>query len=281
VAEAQRSRAPIQGLADKVSALFVPAVLGIAVLTFVLWLLLGPESKLAQAVISAVAVLIIASPCALGLATPMSIMVGVGRAARLGVLIRNAESIEALQKVTDVVVDKTGTLTEGKPRLLEVLPVEGWDRARLLALAAAVEKASEHPLAAAIVQGARDTVPNLSKAANFESVPGGGVLGDVEGRRVCVGQPRFLRRQEVNGVDELVERAKPLQEKGQTIVLVAIDGRAAGILSIVDPIRESTPEAIRTLHSMGLKIHMRLPSCTTAWAFRLPPVCSIRRSVGC
>ena len=256
VAEAQRSRAPIQALADRVAGWFVPAVLGVAVVTFALWLWLGPEPRLAHAIINAVAVLIIACPCALGLATPMSIMVGVGRGAQAGVLVKSAEAIERLEKVSVLVVDKTGTLTEGKPRLVEIRPVSGTDANALLIAAASVEQQSEHPLAAAIVAGAKERGLQLQPAQDFQSTTGGGVAAQVGGREVCVGKLAFLQSRRVTGLDALAAEAEPLQRQGQTAMLVAIDGAAAGIVSVADPIKESTPEAIRSLHALGLRIVM-------------------------
>lgn len=256
VADAQRSRAPIQALADRVAGYFVPAVLGIAVLTFALWFWLGPEPRLAHAIINAVAVLIIACPCALGLATPMSIMVGVGRGAQVGVLVKSAEAIERLETVNVVVVDKTGTLTEGKPRLVEVRPTPGTDANGLLIAAASVEQQSEHPLAAAIVAGAKDRDLKLQPAQNFQSTTGGGVAAQVAGREVAVGKFAFLQSRNVTGLDALAAEAEPLQRQGQTAIFVAIDGKAAGIVSVADPIKESTPEAIRSLHALGLRVVM-------------------------
>ncbi len=256
VATAQRSRAPIQSLADKVAGIFVPAVLGIAVLTFGLWFFFGPEPRLAHAVVNAVAVLIIACPCALGLATPMSIMVGIGRGAQAGVLVKNAEAIERLEKVTTIVVDKTGTLTEGKPRLVEVRPVAGLTPEELVRVAAAVEQASEHPLAAAIVAGAKERALALPAAQDFQSHAGGGVSAEVDGRRVIIGQLKFLQNQGVTGAEPLAESAAPRQSEGQTAIFIAIDGKAAGFLTVADPMKASTPDAIRALRALGLKIHM-------------------------
>ncbi len=256
VADAQRSRAPIQALADRVAGYFVPTVLGIAVVTFGLWFWLGPEPRLAHAIINAVAVLIIACPCALGLATPMSIMVGVGRGAQVGVLVKSAEAIERLEKVNVVVVDKTGTLTEGKPRLVEVRPVSGTDANALLIAAASVEQQSEHPLAAAIVAGAKERDLKLQAPQDFQSTTGGGVAAKIEGREVAVGKLAFLQDRKVTGLDALAAEAEPLQRLGQTAMFVAIDGKAAGIVSVADPIKESTPEAIRSLHALGLRIVM-------------------------
>jgi len=256
VADAQRSRAPIQRLADRVASYFVPTVVGVAVLTFIVWALAGPEPRLAYALVNAVAVLIIACPCALGLATPMSIMVGVGRGARAGVLIKNAEVLEVMEKVDTVIVDKTGTLTEGKPRLTEYRPVKGQYPEVLLKLAASVEQNSEHPLGRAIVDGARRLDLPLEKVEDFRSATGGGVMGSVNGRRVLVGKPEFLQEQGVYGMEELRGEEYRLQEEGQTIMFVAVDGRVAGLLSVADPIKDSTPEAVRTLHSLGLNVIM-------------------------
>ncbi|MHB8899043.1 MAG: copper-transporting P-type ATPase [Thermoguttaceae bacterium] len=256
VAEAQRSRAPIQGLADKVAGIFVPAVLAVSVLTFIVWMWLGPEPKLAHAIVNAVAVLIIACPCALGLATPMSIMVGVGRGAQEGVLVKNAEALERLEKVTTLVVDKTGTLTEGKPKLIDVLPTGGFDAKEFLSLAASLEQSSEHPLAAAIVQGAKDQGIVFEAVKDFRSVTAGGVLGTVADRTVMVGKPDFLRNEKIIGLEPLEASAAKLQEEGRTAVFVAIDGKPAGILAVADPIKSSTAEAIRELHTLGLKLVM-------------------------
>jgi Cu+-exporting ATPase len=256
VAQAQRSRAPIQGLADKVSAFFVPAVLAVSVLTFVLWMWLGPEPKLAHALVNAVAVLIIACPCALGLATPMSIMVGVGRGAREGVLVKNAEALERLGKIDTLVVDKTGTLTEGRPDLGDVVPAVGFGTDEFLALAASLEQHSEHPLAAAIVRGAAKQNIALSPVKDFQSVTGGGVAGRVNGRDVLVGKADFLRGENVRGVDELEPSAIAFQTHGKTAVFVAVDGTAAGILTVADQVKDTTPHAIRELQDLGLRIVM-------------------------
>lgn len=256
VAEAQRSRAPIQALADRAAGIFVPAVLAVSLITFVAWLWIGPEPRLAHAIVNAVAVLIIACPCALGLATPMSIMVGVGRGAQEGVLVKNAEALEHLEKITTLVVDKTGTLTEGRPRLVDVLPSEGFDAKELLRLAASLERSSEHPLAAAIVQGAKDQGLEIGSVHGFRSVTAGGVLGSVAGRPVIVGKPDFLRSESVAGLEPLEAVAATLQEAGRTAVFVAIDGRPAGILAVADPIKPTTAGAIRELHALGLKLVM-------------------------
>jgi Cu+-exporting ATPase len=256
VAEAQRSRAPIQGLADKVAGIFVPAVLVVSILTFVLWMWLGPEPKLAHAIVNAVAVLIIACPCALGLATPMSIMVGVGRGAQEGVLVKTAEALERLEKIDTLVVDKTGTLTEGRPELIDVLPAEGFEAKEFLFLAASLEQGSEHPLAAAIVKGAKDQQITLEPVKDFRSVTGGGVVGTIGGRPVMVGKPDFLRKETIRGLEPLEASAVKLQEDGKTAMFVAIDGKAAGILAVADPIKASTAEAIQSLHQLGLQIVM-------------------------
>ncbi len=256
VAQAQRSRAPIQGLVDKVAGVFVPIVMAVSVLTFIVWLWLGPEPRLAHAIVNAVAVLIIACPCALGLATPMSIMVGVGRGAQQGVLVKNAEALERLEKVTVLVVDKTGTLTEGKPRLMDVLPAPNVDADEFLTLAASLEQGSEHPLASAIVQGAKAKGLALEAATDFRSVTAGGVAGTLKGHAVMVGKPEFLRKEKVNGLDALEAAAIALQEDGKTAMFVAIDGKAAGILAVADPIKDSSAEAIGELHALGLKLVM-------------------------
>tara|TARA_R110001606_G_scaffold30757_4_gene94843 strand:+ start:67 stop:2328 length:2262 start_codon:yes stop_codon:yes gene_type:complete len=255
VSEAQRSRAPIQRLADAVAAWFVPAVVASAVLTFIVWAVFGPDPALAFALVNAVAVLIIACPCALGLATPMSIMVGTGKGAQNGILIRNAEALETLEKVGTVVVDKTGTLTEGKPKLVTVAPAEGWDEAGLLALVAAVEGASEHPLAAAIVQGTKDRGIAIPQASDFESVTGEGAQGDVGGKSVAIGNAKMMRR--VGGFDEArAEAAETYRTEGQTVMFVAVNGKAAGLIGVADPIKATTKDAIAQLHKQGLKVVM-------------------------
>ncbi|HKY04413.1 MAG TPA: heavy metal translocating P-type ATPase [Blastocatellia bacterium] len=255
VAEAQRSRAPIQRLVDRVSAYFVPAVLVAAVVTFIVWSLVGPEPRMAHAVVNAVAVLIIACPCALGLATPMSIMVGVGRGATAGVLIKNAEALEVLEKVDTLVVDKTGTLTEGKPRLTSVISLPGFDEAGLLRLAASVERASEHPLAAAIVAGAEQRGLKLFEAEGFQSITGKGVVGKVDGRAIALGNSKLLEQLKIAPGD-LLGRADELRAEGATVMFVAIDGSRAGLLAVADPIKESTLEAIQILHQEGIRIRM-------------------------
>jgi Cu+-exporting ATPase len=256
VADAQRSRAPIQGLADTVAGFFVPAVLTASVLTFALWMWLGPEPRLSHAIVNAVAVLIIACPCALGLATPMSIMVGVGRGAQEGVLVKNAEALERLEKVTTLVVDKTGTLTEGKPKLMDVLPSGGFDAKEFLRLASSLEQNSEHPLAAAIVRGAKEQGIDFEEVKDFRSVTAGGVAGNISGRAVMIGKPDFLRNEKITGLEPMEASAVKLQEEGKTAMFVAIDGKLAGILAVADPIKSTTTEAIRDLHSLGLTLVM-------------------------
>jgi Cu+-exporting ATPase len=256
VGEAQRSRAPIQGLADKVAGIFVPVVLAVSALTFLLWMWFGPEPRLAHAVVNAVAVLIIACPCALGLATPMSIMVGVGRGAQEGVLVKNAGALERLEKITTLVVDKTGTLTEGKPRLMDILPAAGFNAKEFLRLAASLEQNSEHPLAAAIVQSAKDKGLILESVKDFRSVTGGGVVGRIAGRAMMIGKPDLLRIEKIIGLEPLEAAAIKLQDEGKTAMFVAIDGKPAGILAVADPIKSTTPEAIQELHTLGLKIVM-------------------------
>jgi P-type Cu+ transporter len=256
VAEAQRSRAPIQGLADKVAGVFVPAVAGIAALTFMLWYVFGPEPRLAYAIVNAVAVLIIACPCALGLATPMSIMVGVGRGARAGVLFKNAEALERLGKATWLVLDKTGTLTEGKPRLVEILPASGWDEDTLLKCAASLERASEHPLATAVVRGADEKGIALAQVAKFRSVTGGGIAGLVDGKAIAVGKPKFLAAEGIPVDRELEERAAAFQADGKTVIFVGIGQRVAGLLAVADPVKETSREAIALLHNLGIKLVM-------------------------
>ena len=255
VSEAQRTRAPIQRLADRVSGWFVPAVILIAVLTFILWAAFGPEPKMAHALVNAVAVLIIACPCALGLATPMSIMVGTGRGALAGVLIRNAEALEAMEKVDTLVVDKTGTLTEGKPRLVTAKAVADADGHAMLQLAASLERSSEHPLASAIVSGAEQKGMALLAASDFESVTGQGITGAVDGHRVAVGNARLMERVSAPG-DALMTEAEGLRADGQTVVFVAVDGLPAGLLGVADPIKGSTLEAIQLLQAAGVRVMM-------------------------
>ena len=256
VGQAQRSRAPIQGLADRVASWFVPAVIAIAVITFAIWALVGPEPRFVYAIVNAVAVLIIACPCALGLATPMSVMVGVGRGAQAGVLIKKAEAIELMEKVRTLVVDKTGTLTEGRPRLTTIVPIDSISEEELLAAAASVEQNSEHPLAAAIVSGAKERNIRLPAVTDFQSTTGGGVMGQVDGRRVLVGKAGFLRSQGIAGSEKLEAKAADLQQQGQTAIFVAFDDHAAGIVAVADPIKESTPGAVEQIHKLGLKVIM-------------------------
>ena len=255
VAEAQRSRAPIQKLADTVAGWFVPAVVAVAVVTLVVWGIWGAEPKLAYAVINAVAVLIIACPCALGLATPVSIMVGTGKGAMAGVLIKNAEALELMEKVDTLVVDKTGTLTEGRPVLATVRIVDDTPEDEALRLAASLERASEHPLAEAIVRGAESRGVSLEKPDEFQSVTGKGVTGTVAGRQVALGNLRLLQSLDID-VGDLPEQADALRAEGQTVMLLAVDGRATGLVGVEDPIKPSTPEAIRDLHAEGIEVVM-------------------------
>ena len=255
VSEAQRSRAPIQRLADTVSGWFVPIVILAAVTTFVVWGFFGPEPRFAHALVNAVAVLIIACPCALGLATPMSIMVGTGRGAELGVLLRNAEALEVLEQVNTIVVDKTGTLTEGKPKLTTVEPTPGFDEATILRLTASLENVSEHPLAAAIVTGARERGVTLAQVQDFASTTGKGVQGNVEGHQIAIGNLKFMKSLNVAS-GALVERADALRRDGQTIMLIAIDGKPAGLVGVADPIKESAREAIQELQRQGVTVVM-------------------------
>ncbi|KER36340.1 haloacid dehalogenase [Sphingobium indicum F2] len=255
VAEAQRSRAPIQRMADQVSGWFVPVVIGIALLAFVGWGIWGPEPRFAYGLVAAVAVLIIACPCALGLATPMSIMVGVGRGAGLGVLIKNAEALEHMEKVDTLVVDKTGTLTEGRPAVTGIVPATGFDDGQVLRLAAAVERASEHPLALAIVEAARARGLELPEVADFDSPTGRGALGTVEGKRIVLGNAVFLKDQ---GIDpsELSEQADDLRRTGATAIFIGVDGKVAGAFAIADPVKETTPQALAALRQEGIRVVM-------------------------
>ena len=255
VAEAQRSRAPIQKLADVVSGYFVPAVVAVAAITFVVWSLWGPDPRMAHGLVNAIAVLIIACPCALGLATPMSIMVATGKAAQSGVLFKNAEAIEIMRKVDTLVVDKTGTLTDGKPKLVSVITTTGVDEQTLLRLAASLEQGSEHPLAAAIVAGAQERGVELTGASAFDSVTGKGVIGEVEGHKVSLGNRALLDDLKI-GAGELATKAESLRADGQTVMFLLVDGKAAGLLGVSDPIKETTPEAIRQLHEEGIRIVM-------------------------
>jgi Cu+-exporting ATPase len=255
VAEAQRSRAPIQRLADAVAGYFVPVVVLVAAATFVVWGLVGPEPRMAHALINAVAVLIIACPCALGLATPMSIMVATGRGAMLGVLFRNAEAIEVMRKVDTLVVDKTGTLTAGKPKLASVKAVSAFDEMEVLSLAASLERGSEHPLAAAIVTGAQERGAALYEAQSFTSITGKGVSGHVNGRSVSLGSRTLLEEMGIER-NELADEADALRADGQTVIFVVIDGSSIGLLGVADPIKDSTPEAIGALRKDGIRIVM-------------------------
>jgi len=255
VAKAQRSRAPIQGLADTVAAYFVSAVVAVAVVAFAVWLAVGPEPSLTYALVAAVSVLIIACPCALGLATPMSIMTATGRGAQVGVLIRDAEALERFAKVDTLVVDKTGTLTEGRPSLTEVVPAEGFEEDEVLALAGALERGSEHPLAEAILAGAEDREVSVPESEDFDAVTGKGVRGRVDGRDVALGNRAMM---EEVGVDPgpLSERAEALQDEGATAMFLAVDGRVAGLVAVADKVKETTQEAIRGLHEAGLRLVM-------------------------
>jgi Cu+-exporting ATPase len=255
VADAQRSRAPIQKLADVVAGYFVPAVVGVAAAAFIAWWVWGPEPRLAHAVVNAVAVLIIACPCALGLATPISIMVGTGRGAMAGVLIKNAEALEIMEKVDTLVVDKTGTLTEGKPKLVAVQAEAGFTDDEILRIAASLERASEHPLAEAIVKGAQEKGIDLVKADNFQSVTGKGVTGKVDGYTVAAGNTKLLESLGIS-VGDLSQQADKQRVEGQTVMLIAINGKAAGLIGVADPLKDSTAEAIRDLHAEGIRIVM-------------------------
>ncbi len=255
VAEAQRSRAPIQRLADQVSGWFVPAVIGVALLAFIAWSIWGPEPRFSFGLVAAVSVLIIACPCALGLATPMSIMVGVGRGAQAGVLIKNAEALEHMEKVDTIIVDKTGTLTEGRPAVTAIVPAPGWAEADVLRLAASVERASEHPLALAIVRAAEEREIPLAPVADFDSPTGKGALGVVEGKRIPLGNAKFLTEQGVD-VAPLAEQADKLREDGATAIFMGVDGQVAAIFAIADPVKASTPEALAALKAQGIRVVM-------------------------
>ena len=255
VAEAQRSRAPIQKLADVVAAYFVPAVIGIAVIAFIVWSWVGPDPSMAYALIAAVSVLIIACPCALGLATPMSIMVATGKGASIGVLFKDAEAIESMRSVNTIVVDKTGTLTEGKPKLTGVIVADGWSETDLLAYAGGLERSSEHPLAAAIVTGAEEKGMDLKKAEYFESHTGKGVSGVVGGKQVLLGNRRLLQEAEIS-TEALDDSARKMRDEGKTAMFVAVDDSAAGIITVSDPIKETTPVAIKKLHEGGIEVVM-------------------------
>jgi Cu+-exporting ATPase len=255
VSEAQRSRAPIQGLADKVAGWFVPAVVGTSILTFIAWALVGPEPRLTHALVNAVAVLIIACPCALGLATPMSIMVGTGKGASSGILIKNAEALETMEKIDTLVVDKTGTLTEGKPKLSTIKATGTVSEDDMLQLVASLEQGSEHPLAESIIAAAKDKELKLGGTDEFDSMTGMGVKGKVDGREVAIGNLKLLRELSLEA-GELDDQAEELRREGATAMFVVIDGKPCGILGVSDPIKESTPGAIEQLHQMGLRVVM-------------------------
>jgi Cu+-exporting ATPase len=255
VSEAQRSRAPIQRLADKVASYFVPTVLASSVITFAVWAMYGPPPAYAHALVNAVAVLIIACPCALGLATPMAIMVGTGRGAAEGILIRNAEALETFEKVNTLVVDKTGTLTEGKPRLTSVMPAEGFDETQLLQMVASLEKASEHPLAAAILAAAKEKKIELLPVADFQSITGKGVTGQLQSKRVAIGNAALMADLGATS-DVLNEKAGVLQKEGQTVMFVASDGKFAGLVAVADPIKDTTLDAIQQLQKEGIRVLM-------------------------
>jgi Cu+-exporting ATPase len=255
VSEAQRSRAPIQRLADLAASYFVPGVVTIAAITFLIWAVMGPQPRLAHALVNAIAVLIIACPCALGLATPMSIMVGTGRGATAGVLIKNAEALEVLEKVKVLVVDKTGTVTEGKPRLISVKPLSDINESELLRLGASLERGSEHPLAAAIVKGAQARHLQLSEGRNFRSLTGKGVVARIDGRTVALGNAKLLEELSIDP-GKSIAGAEALRQEGQTVMFLVLDGRLAGMLGAADPIKPSTPKAIQALHDEGIRIVM-------------------------
>jgi len=255
VAAAQRSRAPIQKVADAVAGIFVPAVIGVAVIAFVAWAIWGPEPALAYALVSAIAVLIIACPCALGLATPMSIMTATGRGAQAGVLIKNAEALERFAKVDTLIVDKTGTLTEGKPKLVDVSAADGFAPDDVLRLAASLERGSEHPLAEAIVRGAEARGLKLANAEDFEAITGKGVTGRVDGRSVALGNAKLLTELGVEAAGDAAD-ADARRDRGETVMFVVVDGRVAGLVAVADPIKESTPEALKELHALGFHIVM-------------------------
>ena len=255
VASAQRSRAPIQRLADQVSAWFVPAVIAAAIAAFGAWAMFGPEPRFSCALVAAVSVLIIACPCALGLATPMSIMVGVGRGAQAGVLIKNAEALERMEKIDTLVIDKTGTLTEGRPKVASVLPAPGFDEAQVLKLAASVERGSEHPLAAAIVAAAAERKLELATASDFDSPAGKGVTGTVEGKKIALGNARFLSELNID-TSAVREEAERLRSDGATAIFLAADGKTAGVIAVADPIKQTTPEALRALAEDGIRVVM-------------------------
>jgi P-type Cu+ transporter len=255
VVAAQRSRAPIQKYADQVAGMFVPAVIGVAVLSFIAWAVWGPAPALAYALVSAVAVLIIACPCALGLATPMSIMTATGRGAQAGVLIKNAEALERFEKIDTLIVDKTGTLTEGKPRLVAVLPKANHDEAEVLRLAASLERGSEHPLAEAIVRGAEERGISMAKAKDFEAVTGKGVKGKVDNRPVALGNAKLVADLGIN-VGDLADKANARRDEGETVMFIVLENEIVGLVSVADPVKETTPGALKALHDLGFRIIM-------------------------
>jgi Cu+-exporting ATPase len=256
VSQAQRSRAPIQRVADVVAGYFVPAIVAVAIVTFLGWSLWGPAPKLAHALLAAVAVLIVACPCALGLATPMSILVGVGRGAKEGILIRDAAVLEMLEKIDVLLVDKTGTLTEGRPKLVDRVAISPWDETELLTLAASVEQHSEHTLARAITRAAMDQDIKLANGENFQSTTGGGVTAILEGKRIRIGTLDFLQEQNVSVEDSLIDQASQWQQQGRTAMFVAVDDKAAGLLAVADPIKSTTPRALEMLNEMGIRVIM-------------------------
>ncbi|MGH6869621.1 MAG: heavy metal translocating P-type ATPase, partial [Methylocella sp.] len=255
VAKAQRSRAPVQRLADQVAAWFVPLVIATALAAFAAWAILGPEPRFAHGLVAAVSVLIIACPCALGLATPMSIMVGVGRGAQLGVLIKNAEALERMEKIDTLVVDKTGTLTEGKPKVVAIRPAGGLAEDEILRLAASLERASEHPLAAAIVDAAKERKLELSEPSDFDAPAGKGVLGTVDGHTLAIGNAGFLDASGIATLD-LTKDADELRKNGATVIFMGLDGKAAGLLAIADPVKETALDAIKALQNEGVHVVM-------------------------
>ena len=255
VANAQRSRAPIQKYADRVAGMFVPAVIAIAVTSFIVWSIWGPDPAMAYGLVSAVAVLIIACPCALGLATPMSIMTATGTGAQMGVLIKNAEALERFEKIDTLIVDKTGTLTEGKPKLVAVLPEDGHDEAEVLRLAASLERGSEHPLAEAIVRGAEERGVEFAKAEEFEAVTGKGVKGVVDGKAVALGNAALIHDMGLDSGD-LVDTANARRDEGETVMFIVLDGAIAGLVSVADPVKDTTPDALKALHGLGFRIIM-------------------------
>jgi Cu+-exporting ATPase len=256
VSTAQRTKAPIQKMADRISGYFVPIVIMIAIATFLIWLFFGPEPRLTYALLTSVAVLIIACPCALGLATPMSVMVGMGKGAKMGILIRDAEALEQLERVDTIVIDKTGTLTEGKPQVKQMIAIAPWNENSLLQLAASLEQPSEHPLGKAIVQEAAKRQMKISTVDHFEAAIGGGVSGEVDGKKICIGTNIFLENQNIKVTNELQENAKTLQSQGYTTLFVAVNGQMAGVIALGDAVKATTKEAIERLHQLGLRLVM-------------------------